>query len=108
MRFKKTGTEHTAGEMIETYELELRPGHTITREDHISRLGAGRKGRAAEVSMYRVLDCTCGGHLGYAGLSVKEDLEKLPHFESPAEKDAFEAKHNALRDAVLKSLGMDE
>lgn len=99
--------------MLSTYELELRPGHTVTRVDSESRLGAGRKGRAAEVTLHRTLTCTCGaltctcgGHLGFVGLTVAEDLAKLRHFESAADHDAYEAENARLRESLLRSLGL--
>lgn len=107
MRFTRIGEEITAGEQIISYRLELRPGHTIHRDDHISRLGAGRKGRAAEVSLWREMVCTCGGHLSYGGLTVAEDMANLKHFESDAERVAYEEHNEAIMQRILKQLGMD-
>lgn len=107
-RFTKTasGPEHDGSGTVEEYTLELRPGHTITRVDKISRLGAGHKGRAASVDVHRTLTCTCGGHLGFGGLTVAEDLAHLVHFESPAERDAYHADMEERKQAILRSLGM--
>lgn len=107
-RFTKTGTRPAddGSGTIDEYTLELRPGHTVTRVDHTTRLGAGRKGRAAEVAVHRTLTCTCGGHVGYGGLTVREDLANLRHFESAAEREAYEAENAAKRDSILRQLGL--
>lgn len=108
-RFKRTAEpRHTSEGMIEEYELELRPGHVVTRVDSTSRLGAGRKGRAAEVSLHRTLTCTCGGHLSFGGLSVAEDLAHLRHYESAEQREAEERKDAETRAAILRSLGVSE
>ncbi len=106
-RFTKTKTTHDGGGHVEHYTLDLGNGHVVTREDHIDRLGAGRKGRAASVSVVRVLNCTCGGHLGFGGLTVAEDLSHLPHFDSPEAKAAYDAGVEAQRARILKNLGME-
>ena len=109
MRFKRTApTEHFADHREDRFELELRPGHTVTRVDHTSVMGAGRKGRAAMVDMHRELTCTCGGHLDFGGLSVTEDLAHLRHFESPEDRSRIEAEDAEKRAAILKSLGVTE
>lgn len=107
-RFKKTASYAAEGGTghIDEYVLELRPGHTITRRDHTTRLGAGRKGGAASVDVHRTLTCSCGGHLGFGGLTVAEDLAHLRHFDSDAEREAYEADQAAKRARIIESLGL--
>lgn len=107
MKFRRTGeTRYEDGHRVEEFELELRAGHTIHRTDFTNRLSAGRKGRAAEVSLHRELRCTCGGEVGMGGLSVAEDLAHLRHFESAEELAAFKTELEDIRAGILRSLGL--
>lgn len=101
-RFTRTApTEHTAKERIDRFELTIAPGHTVTRVDHTTTLGAGRKGRSAEVSVYRTMECTCGARLSYGGDSIRADLAKLRHYGSAEERAAVEAEDARLKDSIL-------
>ncbi len=86
--------------------LDLGNGHTVTRHDSERRMAGGRKGRAAMVDVHRTLECSCGGHVN-GGERVADDLARLPHFDSAAEREAHEAEQAALRERILRSLGMD-
>lgn len=105
-RFTKTAEYSTANDLVQEYTLEVAPGHVVSRVDRTSRLGAGRKGRAASVDLHRTLTCTCGAHAPFAGLTVAEDLQHLHHFDSVAERTAYEAEQADKKERILRALGL--
>lgn len=103
-RFTRTGeTEYTPDSRIDRFTLELRPGHTVVRQDETVTMYAGRKGRAASVEVYRTLTCTCKGSTT-GGTTVREALEMLPHFESDEQHEAYVAAEAASLARILQAL----
>lgn len=104
--FKKIAERYEHPARVETRVLELSDGHTVTREDHISTLGAGHKGRAARIDVYREYKCSCGGECRSYGGPIADDMATLPHFDSPEAAVAYYAEMKAKADEITKALGL--
>lgn len=107
MRFRKVSEGPEQGFWVTRFELELRPGHTIERTDSEERIAAGRKGRAASVSLHREMRCTCGA-VDRGGDRVSDELARMVHFENDDERRAHEEQQARLRETILRKLGRSE
>ena len=106
-RFTKDSEGPEGGFWVSRFTLDLRPGHTITRTDTEERIAAGRKGRAASVSLHREMVCSCGA-VDRGGDRVGAELDRMVHFESDAEREAHAERQARLRATILAKLGMAE
>lgn len=105
-RFTKTGEGYEDGSRLVEYTLDLREGHTITRVDTITTLGAGHKGRSARVDTFRALYCSCGGEARQYDGTVSEVLALVPHYESEDERLSAEHEQAERVRAIQEALGL--
>jgi len=103
-RFQTVSQEYEALNHAEvtTARAELRPGHVITREhawmDHFGPVPG---------THHTSYTCTCGGTFGTPDRPHSRHLENLPHFDSEADRAAYEADRAAKLERIKRSLGMD-